>query len=78
MFSPCILPRVKKANKLSRYRVNRGDIASLKPVAKITGVCQIIQTVCTSVLAAENMVDLMRQSSVFLTQKAVFASAVGP
>ena len=76
MIGPAVTPRVKAPDSLSGTGINRGNVAPLVPIAQNASVRQVVQGGGASVLAADDMVDLMRETGVIFMDEAVFATVV--
>ena len=57
--------------------IDRRDIRTLVTIAEDAGVRQIADTRGAAVLAANDVIDLVRKTGAVLMQQAVFASSTG-
>jgi len=76
MIGPSITPRMKQKDSLTRMRIDRGDIASFVPITRNAGVCEVLQSRKSAMLAADYVVYLVREAGVVLMDQAVFAAII--
>lgn len=76
MISPAVASRIKESDGESRRSIDRSDIAPLVAIAENAGVCQIVEIGRAAVLAANDVIDLVRKTCVFFVEEAIFASII--
>lgn len=74
MICPLIATRIEQQDRISGRRIDRSDVAAFIAVAEDAGVCQVLKIGGTTVLAAHDVIDLMRKTDIVLVDKAVFAT----
>ncbi len=74
MIGPPVPPGMEQPNDLPRKGMNRGDIASFVAIANHAGQRQIVCAGGTAVFPANDVIDLVREASVFLVDQAVFTA----
>ena len=76
----CAAPQVGSGVIQARHRaeiVHGGQIGSFNTVAEPAGACQVCHYCRAAVLAADDVVDFMRQRGVSLVDQAVLAATLG-
>jgi len=63
---PAILARVKETDEFSCGPMDGCYIASLIPIAKITGKSQILRIARAAMFTTDNMIDLVRETGIIL------------
>jgi len=62
MIAPTVTSRIEEPCDLARALIYRGNVSAFVPVADHTGIRQIIGGRFTTVLATDNVIDLMREA----------------
>ncbi len=75
VFDPCVPPRIEESDRTAGSIYGR-NIRSFVPIAEETGVGKIVEGGGTSVLPADDVIDLMRETRTILVHQAVFATAL--
>jgi hypothetical protein len=70
-------PRVKKAHDRASLGINRTDIAALPRIASKAGISKVVDFRWTAVLAADDVVYLMRRIRIVFVKKAVLTPVRG-
>ena len=68
---------MEKPDGLSSGRVECGNVAAFMTIAKNAGVGQILKRRYTAMLAADEVVNLMRKANVVFVNQALLASVAG-
>jgi len=76
MVGPAILPRVKKPGDFCRLRVDSGRVRALSEIAAVACERQIFRIAGSAVLLRDDVLDMVPQLALLLTQPAVFATLV--
>jgi len=77
VFFPAISARVIKSHKLASRRVEGGNVAPFVAVAEVTGKSSILWIACSSMLATDDMVDLVRETGVRECEQTILTSIEG-
>lgn len=77
MVVPLGQPRIEQGDQIAR-RSNRCDIRALVSIADQTRIRKIVRDRLTTMLPADNVINLMRESSVVLMKQAIFTSEYRP
>ena len=77
MVRPAVAAGVKEPNGLSRMWIDRSHVAPLVSIADYASVRQVVGGGCAAVLAADDVVDLVREAGIIFTDEAVLASPTG-
>lgn len=76
MIGPIVTARVKKSNGPSCARIDRRNITPLVAVTENAGICQVVALRRAAMLAANDMINLVRKTCVVLVDKAILATIV--
>lgn len=71
---PTLAPRMKQAHDPPSLGVGRANIAPFPCVTPKAGISQIVGIRCPAVLAADDMVDLMRRIGILFVEEAILAA----
>ena len=74
MISPNFSPRMKERDDGSACRVNPGEIRTLGSVATVAGQGEIARVIRPTMLLCDDMLNVMRESTLILSEQAVFAA----
>ena len=77
MVGPSIVPGMEQREHLARSRVEGSYVGALVPVAKHAGIGQVVSCGGAAVLAAYDVVELVREAGVIIVDKAVFTTVIG-
>ena len=74
---PEIAPRMKQSHELPRERINPRQVRAFMQIAAVTGQSEIVRVIGAPMLLCHNMLDVMPQVAMFLSQAAIFATFNG-
>ena len=77
MFRPVVVAGIKEPDNLSRARLDGSDVTPLVPIANHAGICEVVESRGTPVLATDDVVNLVRKASVVLVDKTIFTPFAG-
>ncbi len=59
---------MKERNEFRGCSVNRCNVAALIAIAEIAGKSEIVEIICSPMFPADDVVDLVRESSIILME----------
>ena len=68
---------MKQQDNVTAQRIEATQIRPLAQIAAVTGQCQILRLVGSSMLSGDNMFDVMGEFAVMLAQQTIFAAIAG-
>jgi hypothetical protein len=71
---PQVTSRVKQWRHLARHWVNTGEIGAFLEVAAMACQRQVVNVIAPAMLLGDNMLDVVRQLAVHLTQQTILAT----
>ena len=78
MVPPTVFPGIEDGNHRSRARVDRGNVTTLMPITNDTGIGEVFGGGRTAVLAADDVVNLVRETSVIFMDETELAAPPRP
>ena len=69
---------MEESYRLTRIRINRGHVSTFVTITENARIRQIIESRRTSVLAADDMIDLVSKAGIVFMNAAVLATMSGP
>jgi hypothetical protein len=78
MLSPAVAPGVEEGYKLTADGIHAREVRALAEVAAVAGQREIVNVIAPAVLFGDDMLDVVRQLAVLLTQQAILATVVSP
>ena len=76
MIAPKVTSRIEEPCDRARALIYRGNVSAFVPIADHTGIRQIIGGRFTTVLATDNVIDLMREARFQLMDEAILATFI--
>jgi len=74
MIAPTVTPRIEEPCDLARALIYRGIVGAFLPIADHTGIRQIVGGRFTTVLATDNVINLMREARFQFMDEAILAT----
>jgi hypothetical protein len=78
MIRPSVRSRIEESHDGPGRPVHGGDIRTLKTIAWETGIRQIAQVCRTTVLSADDVIDLVPIAAIIFVNQTIFAALVSP
>jgi hypothetical protein len=78
MLSPTVAPGVEEGHKLTAEGIHAREVRALAKVAAVAGQRQIVNVIAPTVLFGDDMLNVVRQLAVLLTQQAIFTTVIRP
>ena len=78
MIAPSINTGIEETNQLPRFRNDRSDVAPFVSVADEACGSEVVFARRSSMLFADDVVDLTAEKRILCVEKAVFTEIVGP